>query len=124
MHSAERVAYYRSSGVPYLEFQPMPKASADYLCLFVVGESVDAMALSDPLAMGEIGDTLSEIRAAISMLPFSDYFDNKEQNTERRKELGITLDWEEKLFDKQYTDDVLIHTGSTMGRLWSPEEDY
>lgn len=82
------------------------------------------MGLSDPLAMGEIGDTLSEIRAAISMLPFSDYFDDKAQNTERRKELGITLDWEEKLFDKQYTDDVLIHTGSTMGQLWSPWDDY
>jgi len=102
----------------------MPQAAADYLCLFVVGDSVDVMALSDPLAMGEIGDTLSEIRAAISMLPFADYFDDRALNTERRKELGTTLDWEEKLFDKQFTDDALIHTGSTMGQLWSPEDDY
>src|SRR6266404_5190583 len=40
-HSAQRVAFYWSNGVPYLEFQPLPKANAAYLLRFVVGDSVD-----------------------------------------------------------------------------------
>ena len=123
-HSAQRVALYWSSGTPYLEFQPTPKASCTYLVRFVVGNSVDAMSLSDPLSLGEIGNTLCEIRAAISLLAFADYVDDRSENTERRKELGTTLNWEEQMFDKQFTDDALIHTGSTIGQLWSPEEDY
>lgn len=123
-HSAQRVAFYWSNGVPYLEFQPTPKASATYLLRYVIGNSVDAMSLSDPLSLGEIGDTLAEIRTALSLLAFADYVDDRKENTERRKELGITLNWEEQLFDKQFTDDALIHTGSTIGSLWSPEEDY
>lgn len=123
-HSAQRVAVYWDNGVPYLEFQPVPKASATYLLRFLVGNSVDAMSLNDPLNLSEVGDILAEIRSAISLLAFSDWVDDREDNTERRKELGFTLDWEEKLCDKQFADDAMIHTASTMGTLWSPEEDY
>lgn len=121
-HSAQRVAFYWSNGIPYLEFQPLPKASATYLLRYVIGNSVDAMSLSDPLSLGEVGDTLAEVRAATSLLPFADWSDDSAENKDRRKELGTTLNWEDGLLLQQYDADVIIHTGSTIGHLWSPEE--
>jgi hypothetical protein len=123
-HSAQRVAFYWANGVPYLEFQPTPQASATYLLRYVVGNSVDAMSLSDPLSLGEVGDTLAEVRAATSLLPFADWDDSESQNKEKRIALGTTLNWEDGLLLQQYDADVMIHTGSTIGDLWSPEESY
>lgn len=123
-HSAQRVAFYWSNGVPYLEFQPIPKASCVYLLRYVIGNSVDAMSLSDPLSLGEVGDTLAEIRAAKSLLEFADWEDSEKENVARRQRLFITLSGDEQLFDQQYTSEVLIHTGSIIGSLWSPEDDY
>lgn len=118
-HSAERVAFYWANGVPYLEFLPQPQAAATYLVRFLIGNSVDAMSLSDPLSLGEVGDTLAEVRAATSMLPFSEWSEGKD--AERRKEIATTLNWEDGLLDHQYTADVLVSTGSTIGQLWMPE---
>lgn len=123
-HSAERVAFYWSNGTPYLEFQPTPKTNATYLLRYVIGNSVDAMSLSDPLSLSEVGDTLAEVRAALSLLPFADYDDSEDVNMAKRESLAKTLIWEQGLLDDQYTADVLIHTGSTIGQLWSPEQDY
>lgn len=120
-HSAERVAFYWSNGIPYLEFQPLPKANSSYLVRFLVGNSVDAMSLSDPLDLGEIGNSLAEIGAAISLLPFSSYEDDEKANQETRESLAKTLTWERELFDEQYAADVLVHTGSNIGQLWMPD---
>lgn len=121
---AERVAFYWSNGTPYLEFLPTPRANATYLLRYVIGNSVDALSLSDPLSLGEVGDTLAEVRAALSLLPFADYNDSEDVNMAKREALAKTLIWEQGLLDDQYTADVLIHTGSTIGQLWSPEDDY
>ena len=123
-HSAERVAFYWSNGVPYLEFMPIPQASATYLVRFLVGDSIDAMSLGDPLSLGEVGDSLAEVRAALSLLPFADYEDSEKTNEARREALAKTLIWEQGLLDDQFTADALIHTGSSVGQLWSPEGDY
>lgn len=120
-HSAERVAFYWSNGVPYLEFQPTPKAAATYIVRFLVGNSVDAMSLSDPLSLGEVGDTLVEIRAATSLLQFADWDDDEDKNEKKRTGLGTTLDWEDKLLSEQYSADILVHTQSNIGQLWMPE---
>lgn len=120
-HSAERVAFYWASGVAYCEFQPIPRSACTYVLRFVVGDSVDAMSLSDPLALGEVGDSLAEVYAAISMLPFSDYEDDQDENREKRKELGTTLDWEGKMLNEQFMSSALIESGSTLGHLWMPE---
>lgn len=119
-HTAERVAFYWSNGVPYLEFQPMPAAAACYMVRFLVGNSVDAMSLTDPLSLGEVGDTLAEIRAATSLLPFAEW-SSEPKNAELRKDIAMTLNWEESLFLEQYNADVVVHTGSNIGHLWSPE---
>lgn len=120
-HSAARVAFYWTSGVPYLEFQPTPKMACVYLARFLVGNSVDAMSLSDPLSLGEVGDTLAEVRAATSLLQFAEWEDDKAHNKEMREGIGTTLDWEDKLLSEQYSADVLVHTGSNIGQLWMPE---
>lgn len=120
-HSAERVAFYWSNGVPYLEFQPTPALPATYLCRFVVGDSVDMMSLADDLSLGECGDALAEVRAAASLLPFADWVDDKAENKEMRVSLGTTLDWEEKLLDEQFTADALVPIGTSIGHMWMPE---
>lgn len=120
-HSALRVAFYWTGGVPYLEFQPTPQAACQYLCRFVIGQSVDAMSLADPLALGECGDSLAEIRAAKSLLEYADWEDSGKENAARRERLWITLSADEALFDHQFTSDVLVSTGSTIGNLWMPE---
>jgi hypothetical protein len=120
-HSAERVAFYWSNGVPYCEFQPTPALPATYLFRFVVGDSVDMMSLAEDLSLGEVGDTLAEIRAAFSLLEFAEWEDNKTENKELRTGLGITLDWEEKLAASQFDAAALIPIGSNVGQLWMPE---
>lgn len=120
-HTAERAAVYWQTGVPYLEFQPMPAMSAVYLCRFVVGNSVDAMSLSDPLSLGEVGDSFAEVRAALSLLPFTDWVDDEKQNESKREGLSKTLIWEQQLFDEQFMAEALVHTGSNVGEMWMPE---
>lgn len=120
-HSAERVAFYWSNGTPYLEFQPIPKMNCTYLMRFVVGSSVDALSLSDPLSLGEVGDLLTEVRAATSLLQFAEWDDDEARNEKKRLGLGTTLDWEDKLLLQQYDADIQIHTGSNIGQLWMPD---
>lgn len=120
-HSAERVAFYWANGQMYCEFQPLPKLNATYQIRFVVGDSVDMMSLTDDLSLGEVGDALVEIQAAISLLQFAEWDDDMSLNKEQRTGLGTTLDWEQKMFDKQFTDGVLTQTGGTLGNMWLPE---
>lgn len=119
-HSAERVAFYWSNGVPYCEFQPTPALPATYLVRFVVGDSVDMMSLADSLSLGECGDALAEVRAAISLLPFSDWDDTESVNVAKREALAKTLSWEQGLLDDQFTADALVPTGTSMGQMWMP----
>lgn len=121
-HTADRVAFYWVSGTPYLEFQPLPASNAIYVVRFLVGDTVDAMSLSDPIALGEVGDSLSEIRAAMSLLPFADYFDKESDNQTRRRELKESLIWESSLMDEQFSADAQVMTASTLGHLWMPDE--
>lgn len=120
-HSAERVAFYWANGQLYCEFQPLPKLNATYQIRFVVGDSVDIMSLADDCSLGEVGDTLNEIQAAISLLPFADYEDDEKINTAKREALAKTLTWEQQMFDKQFTDGVLMQTGGSLGNMWMPE---
>lgn len=120
-HSAERVAFYWTAGVPYCEFQPTPQLTCQYLIRFLIGNTVDAMSLADEVNLGEVGDSLVEVRAAISMLEFSDWQDDKKQNMETREALARSLTWEQGLLDDQYSADILISTGSSIGRLWTPD---
>lgn len=120
-HSATRVAFYWSNGVPYLEFQPTPMASCTYLCRFVVGDSVDMSSLAESLSLGETGDALAEVRAAISLLPFADYVDSEKENMAKRESLAKTLSWEQGLLDDQFTSDALVPVGSSVGHLWMPD---
>lgn len=120
-HSAQRVAFYWANGQLYCEFQPVPAQNSSYQVRFVVGDSVDMMSLSDDLSLGEIGDALAEIQAAISLLPFADYDDDEKINAAKRESLAKSLVWEQGMFDKQFTDGVLTQTGGSLGNMWLPE---
>lgn len=120
-HSADRVAFYWTEGTPYLELQPVPQVSCVYLIRFLIGNSVDAMGLADEVNLGEVGDSLVEVRAAMSLLPFAEWDDDEKLNTAKRRALVDALVWEEGKMDQQFSADVLVATGSSVGRLWMPE---
>lgn len=119
-HSAERAAFYWQSGVPFLEFQPIPKLACDYLIEFTVGDSVDIMSLQDDLNLGEVGNKLIELRAAQMLLPNAEWEDSKEQNTARRGEITLALEPSIKLCADQFLADALIGNEQTHGRQWTP----
>lgn len=120
-HSAERIAFYWTEGTPYLEIQPVPQLSCVYLVRFLIGNSVDAMSLADEVNLGEVGDSLVEVRAALSLLPFAEWEDEEKENIAKRKSLAESLIWEQGLLNDQFSADVLIATGSSVGHLWMPE---
>lgn len=120
-HSAERVAFYWTEGTPYLEIQPVPQISCVYLVRFLIGNSVDAMSLADEVNLGEVGDSLVEVRAAMSLLPFAEFSDDEKDNVAKREALAKSLVFDQGLLDAQFSADVLIATGSSVGRLWMPE---
>jgi len=120
VHSAERVAFYWKSGVPYLEFQPIPFLPCTYLLQFSVGDAVDVMELTEEVTLGEVGNSLVEIRASRSLLPSSAWEDDEKLNEARRKEIGTTLTMDETLLAKQFEAEALVNDGTTIGRQWSP----
>lgn len=123
-HSAERVAFHWEDGWPYVEFLPTPKLNATYMVEFSVGDSVDVMSLTDELHLGEIGDSLVELRAARTLLPSTEWeaMDAK-ANVERRREIGTTITMDEPLLMEQFQADALIGSEQTMGRQWSSIND-
>lgn len=120
-HSADRVAFYWTEGTPYLEIQPTPQLACQYLVRFLIGNSVDAMSLADEVNLGEVGDSLVEVRAALSLLPFASWQDDKKEDAAERESLSKSLIWDQGLLDDQFTASALVATGSSVGHLWMPE---
>ena len=97
LHTAARVAFIRKSGAMYARFKPVPKQSAEYRVLYAIGNWIDSAALDDAPVLSE-HHHLIEVRTALSVLPGTEWSDDKDDNRERRAELFNSLSRDEARF--------------------------
>lgn len=120
-HTAQRCAFFWRSGVPYIQFQPIPLLSCQYLVRYSVGAWVDAASLSQEPSLPQYHD-LIECRAARSLLPFTEWDDDESRNQNRRKELALTLTADGGMFARQFEAGALTQTGPVLTNRWYPPE--
>jgi len=103
-HSAERVAFYRSSGGIYARVKPSGGDTvAEYKVIYSVGNWIESASInSSPILSNH--HHLIEIRSAKSVLPSCQWWPEEKENRIRRAELSKTLSEDEAmaaaLFDK------------------------
>lgn len=85
---SNRVAFYRRNGNLYL--RTSGGGPATYTILYQVGTYNQTTALDEELLFPEFY-SLAELRTAISALPSAEWVDDRAENREIRKELGLTL---------------------------------
>lgn len=88
-HTAARMAFFRRSGLEggvYVRVKPVPQDSAQYRVLYAVGNWASSAALADQAILSE-HHHLVETRAALSLLPDCEWWDDEDENRIRRKEL-------------------------------------
>jgi hypothetical protein len=84
-----RVAFYRKAGNIYLRI-PANRVGATYNIIYQVGIYGSTLELDEELLFPEFY-ALAELRTAISALPHAEWSDDRAENREVRKELGLTL---------------------------------
>lgn len=94
-YMAQRASFYRKNGTLYLRTAGVPQAGATYRIFYQIGVYGQTLALDEELLFPEFY-MLAELRTAISALPHSEWFDSEDRNESMRKQLGLTLDLDEK----------------------------
>jgi hypothetical protein len=100
-NTAGRLAFFRKSGTDqiWVRVLPIPQQSAEYQVLYQVGVYGETVPLDEtPLLPEHHG--LIEVRAAIAALPHCEWSDDQRANTERRKELAMTLDVDQQRLER------------------------
>lgn len=106
-HSALRCSFFWKANQPYIQFNPIPYAAAQYQIRFLTSANgVDDMALTQDPVQAEDCD-LIEIRAAKSLLSNTEWMapdspDGRAYNADKRKELIVTLRDDEALAKEQF----------------------
>lgn len=123
--TAQRCAFYWRDGTAFIEFQPIPLLTASYRIRYLQNANgVNDMALTESPLSNEDCD-LAEVRASIALLAISEWMggDTKEGravNTERRRDLAMSLSAEERELSRQFEAAQLITTGPRMHSRWNP----
>lgn len=100
-HTAQRAAFFWADGFAYVSFLPTPQTSADYDISFSVGDATRSMSLDTVPVLSQYHD-LIEVRAARSLLPLCEWWDNEERNERKRRELALSLTADEQLYNQQF----------------------
>jgi hypothetical protein len=115
--TAQRVAFYWHDNNPFAEFWPLPQLQAQYKVRYLqnVAGQVGQQALTASPLPNEDAD-LAEIRAALGLLAISEWWepslkDGRAANAERRRDLLVTLQADEKEARRQFEAAQLITTG-------------
>jgi len=123
--NALRCAFFWQGSNAFIRFNPIPQLSPasykiGYLCN-ANGVSTDALT-SSPLVDEDVD--LVEVRSAQSLLGSAQWESNttkegKQANAERRKDLFVTLDKDERLLKEQFDAANLITTGPHLYNRWA-----
>ncbi len=91
--TAMRIAFLRKEGIAdnvYVRVSPIPQASAEYAVMYSIGNWIDDAALTDTPVLTE-HHQLFEVKAALSLLPSTRWWDDENENRIKRKELAQSL---------------------------------
>lgn len=123
--NALRCAIFWQNNLPYIQFEPTPALSpASYLVKFLKSASgVNVLAMAaEPLPDEDVD--VVEIRTAKSTLSLAEWDSpatraGQQRNTERRKDLFVTLNDDERLAYEQFLIANRITSGPRLGVRWS-----
>ncbi len=100
----ERISFYREGVTDqsyWCQIQPMPQESAVYTIYYLPSTPDADAALTSAMALPEYSE-LVRIRSAAALLPYSSWFEDEDQNSNKRKELATSfsfqLERKEQLF--------------------------
>lgn len=126
-HSALRCGIFWRANQPYIQFQPEPYLSCQYVVRYTKSANgVEIAALDTEPVQSEDCD-LIEIRAARSCLPMTEWDDGsnaqgRAANAERRRSYAESLTMDEQLAQRQFDAAQLITTGPRIHTRWSNVE--
>ncbi len=102
-HTAMGVAFYQKDGAPgwYARVRPLPQASAQYKILYSIGNWAESAGLSSSPVLTD-HHHLIEVRTAMSALPMARWSEDEKANTEKRKELALSLMNDERAFRRDF----------------------
>lgn len=91
-HTAQRMAFFRQSGVDqaYVRVQPIPQLTATYQILYQIGNYADNAALATVPVLPQ-HHALIEVRTALSLLPITDWTGDPKADGAMREQLAIQL---------------------------------
>jgi len=123
--TAQRVAFYWRDNVAYIQFWPLPQLVAQYKVRYLQNaNNVNAQSLATSPLPEEDTDLVCT-RAAITLLSTTDWMSpetesGRSYNAEKRKDLGMTLANDERLFSEMFNAAVRITTGPRTYQRWNP----
>lgn len=118
-NTADRIAFYRNSvGDISARILPMPQLAASYVVLFTVGNFIETASLDSSPLLSE-AHMLPEVRAALSLLPQTEWCDDKAENRAMRKDFGITLEAQNQIFTADFENMIRAQQGSKMSHVFT-----
>lgn len=122
--TALRCAFYWRDNQAFVEFQPLPQLACQYKVRYLqnVAGQVGGMAVTQEPLPNEDCD-LVEVRSALALLPTSEWWSSDDRegrtiNTERRRDLAVSLSAEERELTRQFEAAQLITTGPRTTTRW------
>lgn len=113
-NTAARMAFYRDDvGDVSVKVFPVPQLAAQYKVLYSIGDFISTASL-DSIPLLSEHHMLPEVRAAISLLPQTEWSDDKKENRETRKEYALSLKNDEALFVPEFENALRNQQGSKM----------
>ena len=126
--AALRCSFYWRNNVPYIEFLPSPYLPCQYKVRYLQsGNAVNDMALTESPVTNEDADIV-EVRAALALLATSEWMtpetrDGRDYNSERRKDLLVTLTTTERELRRQFEAAQLLVEGNRLSLRWQGAVD-
>jgi hypothetical protein len=113
--TAMRMAFFRKQGFSsvFVRVKPIPQLSASYRVLYEIGDWTKTVGLGDELLLPEHHD-LPLTRAAISLLPYSDWSSDKALDSVLRKELAMSLANDEQEYAALFNEHIRTVAEPTM----------
>ncbi len=120
-NTATRIAFYRNNvGDVSVKVAPIPMLNANYQVLFSIGNFIDTAGLDSSPLLSEF-HMLPEVRAAISLLPQTEWHDG--DNSGQRKEFATALKNDEAIFIRDFENAIRNQVNSKMGLVYTMSID-
>lgn len=113
-NTATRMAFYRDDvGDVSVKVFPPPQLAAQYVVYYTIGDFISTAGFDSIPLLSEY-HALCEIRAAQALLAQASWSDDKKEDRESRKELGLSLKNEEAMFVPNFENAIRNQQGSKM----------